>query len=95
MCNFLGYLYIGFFLALCIISIVFSMLPYEWPVFIMCCAYEDVSLSYFIARMCFLYRARNGRPVCPIYCRGQSMDFKTCMSLLSYLLLLRCFGSVL
>jgi hypothetical protein len=39
-----------------------SMFPYEWPVFIMCCAYVEVSLLYFIARKCSLYFVRMDSP---------------------------------
>jgi hypothetical protein len=36
------------------ISIVSSIVPYEWPDFNMCFAYPEVSLLYFIALMCSL-----------------------------------------
>jgi hypothetical protein len=65
------------------------MFPHEWPVFIICCAYVELSLLYFIAYMCSLYLVQN---VCPMHCRGQSMHFNLYMLLFSYLLVLCCFG---
>jgi hypothetical protein len=48
-------------------------------------------LLFFIARMCSLYLVWNDRPVCPIYCWGQSKHFNLYIPPLSYLLFLRCF----
>jgi hypothetical protein len=51
-----------------------------------------VSLLYFIARIFSLYLVWNDRPVSSMYCRGQSMHANLYALLLSYLLLLCCFG---
>jgi hypothetical protein len=67
------------------------MFPYVCPVSSMCCAYVDVFLFYLLTHMCSLFLVLEDCPVCPIYCRGQSMHFRLYMPLLSYLLLFGCF----
>jgi hypothetical protein len=52
--------------------------------------YADVSLLYFIVRICSLNRILHECPVWPVYCGAQSMDLSLYAPLLSYWLLL-CF----
>jgi hypothetical protein len=75
------FMYLPFF-AVWIISIIYCMFPYVWPVFSICCAYVDVSLLYLRAHMCSLYLVWNDRP---------SMHLSLYTPLLSYLFLY-CFG---
>jgi len=81
-------MYLPFFFAVCIISMIFSIGPMEWLLSRRCVAKLDFLIFYLKSWRCSLYLFLNDLPVCPTYFISQSGHLRLYIPLFSK----RCCG---